>query len=68
MLTFLFWTIFLITPGLGDDDGVSNVGREHKMELEHVQINHEVETMILDQIDRRLADLEDINVDAKILE
>ena len=38
------------------------------MELEHVQINHEVETMILDQIDRRLADLEDINVDAKILE
>ena len=68
MLTFLFWTIFLLPPGLGDDDGVSNVGREHKMELEHVQINHEVETMILDQIDRRLADLEDINVDAKILE
>ena len=68
MLTFLFWTIFLLSPGLGDDDGVSNVGREHKMELEHVQINHEVETMILDQIDRRLADLEDINVDAKILE
>ena len=68
MLTFFFWTIFLLPPGLGDDDGVSNVGREHKMELEHVQINHEVETMILDQIDRRLADLEDINVDAKILE
>ena len=68
MLTFLFWTISLLPPGLGDDDGVSNVGREHKMELEHVQINHEVETMILDQIDRRLADLEDINVDAKILE
>ena len=68
MLTFLYWTIFLLPPGLGDDDGVSNVGREHKMELEHVQINHEVETMILDQIDRRLADLEDINVDAKILE
>ena len=68
MLTFLIWTIFLLPPGLGDDDGVSNVGREHKMELEHVQINHEVETMILDQIDRRLADLEDINVDAKILE
>ena len=68
MLTFFFWTIFLLTLGLGDDDGVSNVGREHKMELEHVQINHEVETMILDQIDRRLADLEDINVDAKILE
>ena len=70
MLIFLFWTIFLLPPGLGDDDGVSvsNVGREHKMELEHVQINHEVETMILDQIDRRLADLEDINVDAKILE
>ena len=68
MLTFFFWTIFLLPLGLGDDDGVSNVGREHKMELEHVQINHEVETMILDQIDRRLADLEDINVDAKILE
>ena len=68
MLTFFFWTISLLPPGLGDDDGVSNVGREHKMELEHVQINHEVETMILDQIDRRLADLEDINVDAKILE
>ena len=68
MLTFFFWTIFLLTLGLGDDEGVSNVGREHKMELEHVQINHEVETMILDQIDRRLADLEDINVDAKILE
>ena len=68
MLTFFFWTIFLLPPGLGDDEGVSNVGREHKMELEHVQINHEVETMILDQIDRRLADLEDINVDAKILE
>ena len=68
MLTFFFWTIFLLPLGLGDDEGVSNVGREHKMELEHVQINHEVETMILDQIDRRLADLEDINVDAKILE
>ena len=70
MLIFLYWTIFPLPPGLGDDDGVSvsNVGREHKMELEHVQINHEAETMILDQIDRRLADLEDINVDAKILE
>jgi len=37
------------------------------MELEHVQITKEMEEKILDEIDQRLADLEDIDVDAKIL-
>ena len=48
------------------DDSV-NQGREHKMELEHVQFTKEMEEKILDEIDQRLADLEDIDVDAKIL-
>ena len=51
-----------------DSDDISdNQGREHKMELEHVHFTKEMEDMILDEIDQRLADLEDIDVDAKIL-
>ena len=50
----------------GDDIG-DNQGREHKMELEHVQFTKEMEEKILDEIDQRLADLEDIDVDAKII-
>ena len=50
----------------GNDIG-DNQGREHKMELDHVQITKEMEDKILDEIDQRLADLEDIDVDAKIL-
>ena len=49
------------------DDISDNQGREHKMELEHVHFTKEMEDMILDEIDQRLADLEDIDVDAKIL-
>ena len=44
-----------------------NGERQNKMESEHVQINHEIESMMLDQIDQRLSDLEDIKVDAVIL-
>ena len=56
----------LLQNKAGDDIGV-NQGREHKMELDHVQITKELEDKILDEIDQRLADLEDIDVDAKIL-
>ena len=56
----------LLQDKAGDDIG-DNQGREHKMELEHVQISKEMEDKILDEIDQRLADLEDIDVDAKIL-
>ena len=58
-------------PSLLQNDEASDIsdnqGREHKMELEHVHFTQEMEDMILDEIDQRLADLEDIDVDAKIL-
>ena len=47
---------------------MAKVDRENKMENTHVKINHEMENMILDQIDAKLAALEDIRIDAVILE
>ena len=55
-------------PPTSDGGSGANQGRQHKMELEHVQITKEMENKILDEIDQRLSDLEDIDVDAKILE
>jgi len=57
----------LLQGETSDDSSSVNQGREHKMELEHVQFTKEMEDKILDEIDQRLADLEDIDVDAKIL-
>ena len=51
-----------------NEDTNSKVDRENKMENTHVKINHEMENMILDQIDAKLAALEDIRIDAVILE
>ena len=57
----------LLKDETSDDSSGVNQGREHKMELEHVQFTNEMEEKILDEIDQRLADLEDIDVDAKII-
>ena len=57
----------LLQNEASDDSSGVNQGQEHKIELEHVKITREMEDMILDEIDERLADLEDIDVDAKIL-
>ena len=50
------------SSALDDQDSESNMDREKKMENKmentHVRINHEMENMILDQIDSKLADLE----------
>ena len=71
-LSLLLWLCHLATPSIQvvskkhADDKFGVFDQDNKMES--VLLDQELETLILNQLDSKINDLEDIKVDAKILE